>query len=76
MNRQESLTAGRTIPAIAWRKASRSANNGACVEVGVTHSGDIAVRDSKNPGGPRLILTPAAWQQFLTAVSAASSKVA
>lgn len=41
-----------TVPQDAerWRKATRSQNDGACVEL---HP-DGAVRDSKNPAGPVL----------------------
>ena len=43
-----------TVPqdAARWRKAKRSQNDGACVEL---HP-DGAVRDSKNPAGPILAL--------------------
>ena len=37
---------------LQWRKARRSAGNGACVEVAPVN-GQIAVRDSMNPGGSR-----------------------
>lgn len=41
-----------------WRKSSRSGSNSNCVEL--RHDG-LAVRDSKNPDGPRLVLgSPAA----------------
>jgi hypothetical protein len=48
----------------AWRKASYSSSNGgACVEVGnVVRS--VAVRDSKDPDGPRLAFAPGRWQEF------------
>ncbi|HEU5029281.1 MAG TPA: DUF397 domain-containing protein, partial [Spirillospora sp.] len=37
-----------------WRKASRSASNGGeCVEV-ADFAGVVAVRDSKDPDGPKL----------------------
>jgi hypothetical protein len=50
-----------------WRKSSHSAANGCCVET-CYHDGHIQVRDSKNPGGPRLTFTPAAWAAFIAAV--------
>lgn len=49
-----------------WRKSSYSSGNGGqCVEVAANLPGIIAVRDSKDPGGPALAFTPAAWQAFL-----------
>ncbi len=52
-----------------WRKSSYSASNGgACVEVARTLPAAIAVRDSKNPEGPKLIFTPQAWAAFTTAL--------
>jgi hypothetical protein len=36
---------------IAWRKSSRSVQNGACVELAGTLD---RLRDSKNPAGPTL----------------------
>ncbi|RSN62303.1 MULTISPECIES: DUF397 domain-containing protein [Actinomadura] len=42
---------------IEWRKSSRSSTSGQsnCVEVADV-VGNIAVRDSKDPGGPRLVV--------------------
>jgi hypothetical protein len=49
---------------IQWRKATKSGNNGQCVEVAKV--GDtINVRDSKDPDGPTLSFTPAEWYAFL-----------
>ncbi|WBB72396.1 DUF397 domain-containing protein [Micromonospora sp. WMMD1128] len=48
-----------------WRKSTRSGSNGGdCVEVADNLPGVVAVRDSKNPAGPVLTFTPAAWTTF------------
>ncbi|MEU6041225.1 DUF397 domain-containing protein [Actinomadura sp. NPDC047616] len=44
-----------------WRKSRRSEGSNACVEVAGAHQA-IAVRDSKDPEGPHLVLTRSAWQ--------------
>jgi hypothetical protein len=54
------------VPA-QWRKSSRSSGNGACVEI-TTLPEAIAVRDSKNSSGPKLIFTPADWRAFVSGV--------
>ncbi|MFF4949067.1 DUF397 domain-containing protein [Streptomyces chattanoogensis] len=53
-----------------WRKSSYSSDQGgACIEVATGSSPHaIHVRDSKNPGGPVLTLSPAAWGAFVTDV--------
>lgn len=51
----------------AWRTSSYSGNNGgACVEISITiePAPTVAVRDSKNPDGPRLAFTAEAWTAF------------
>ncbi|MGH3786577.1 MAG: DUF397 domain-containing protein [Pseudonocardiaceae bacterium] len=48
-----------------WRVSTYSGNSGNCVEVADLPNGDLAVRDSKDPAGPMLILTRAEWQAFL-----------
>jgi hypothetical protein len=51
-----------------WRKSTYSgANGGNCVEVGNT-ANVVAVRDSKNPDGPRLAFGREAWAAFAVKV--------
>lgn len=51
--------------AAVWRKARRSNENGGeCVELTGCDCGGIAVRDSKNPDGPKLSFAPVQWQAF------------
>lgn len=50
-----------------WRKSRRSSGNGACVEV-TCFGQAVAVRDSKDPDGPMLAVSPAAWRAFTRSV--------
>ena len=56
-----------------WRKSSYSGGNGGqCVEVALNLPGIVAVRDSKNPDGTKLVVTAEQWQGFLRSVNASS----
>jgi hypothetical protein len=44
-----------------WRKASHSFANQNCVQV----ASGVKVRDAKNPDGPVLRFSPAAWSLFI-----------
>ncbi|WNI15932.1 DUF397 domain-containing protein [Actinacidiphila sp. ITFR-21] len=56
----------------AWTKSSRSTGNGACVEVKSPAAESVVVRDSKDPQGPVLMFSPAAWSSFVTEVDRGS----
>jgi hypothetical protein len=47
-----------------WRKSTRSLGDATCVEVAVVSDG-VLVRDSKDPGGPVVAVSPAAWRAFV-----------
>lgn len=49
---------------LQWRKARRSAGNGACVEVASTN-GQILIRDSTDPGGPVLRYSASAFRSLV-----------
>jgi Domain of unknown function (DUF397) len=54
------------LSGLAWRKSTRSSGQGGqCVEVAELSNGGRAVRDSKNPEGPKLVFTPGEWAAFL-----------
>ncbi|MCX4750048.1 DUF397 domain-containing protein [Kitasatospora sp. NBC_01287] len=61
--------------AVRWQKSSWSNEDGNCVECAAA-SGDIAVRDSKDPAGPALQFSPQAWTAFAGAVGAGRLAVA
>jgi hypothetical protein len=54
---------------VQWRKPTRSSGVAACVEV-ADLDGAHAVRDSKDPSGPALVVTTAGWSAFTTGVRA------
>jgi Domain of unknown function (DUF397) len=50
---------------LRWRKSVAS-GGGNCVEVAWGADGRVFIRDSKDPLGPVLSLTPSQWGEFLT----------
>ncbi|WP_131742030.1 DUF397 domain-containing protein [Actinomadura roseirufa] len=61
----------RELTGAAWRKSSHSGSGDQCVEVASLSSELRAVRDSKDPNGPALVLTPAAWHNLLLSITEA-----
>lgn len=54
-----------------WRTSTGSGDNGGnCVEVAGNLPGAVAVRDSKDPHGPALVVDPDAWAAFADHVKA------
>ena len=52
----------------AWVKSSLSFSNGNCVEIAFLPEGGVAVRNSRDPGGPVLRFTEDEWHAFLGGV--------
>ncbi len=56
------------LSAATWRKSTRSSGGGSnCVEI-ASLPGLIAIRDSKNPEGPALILTRTAFRELANGI--------
>jgi Domain of unknown function (DUF397) len=51
-----------------WRKSSYSGQSGNCVEVARNLPALVAVRDSKEPGGTKLVITQELWLAFIRGV--------
>ncbi|MEU0519356.1 DUF397 domain-containing protein [Streptosporangium sp. NPDC006007] len=59
----------RELRTAQWRKSTLSGHDGSnCVEVATLSGGHRGIRDSKDPNGPALIITPDTWTTLLTAI--------
>jgi len=54
-----------------WHRSSHSSQQGNCVEVARNLPGVVAVRDSKDPDGPALVVTREQWRSFLSGLKSA-----
>ena len=51
-----------------WHTSSYSGQDGNCVEIATNLPGTVAIRDSKNPDGPTLMISVAEWRAFISGV--------
>ena len=51
----------------SWRKSTYSNGSSSCIET-ASQPGTVAVRDSKDPAGPRLAVPAASWAAFTSRV--------
>jgi hypothetical protein len=53
------------LTGVTWVKSARSSSQGNCVEVAQLTDGQIAVRNSRFPGGPALVYTHAEMKAMI-----------
>ncbi|MFJ4189103.1 DUF397 domain-containing protein [Kitasatospora sp. NPDC089509] len=53
---------------VQWKKAAASNPNDDCVEMADSIAGIVPVRDSKDPHGPALGISPEAWRSFIAGI--------
>lgn len=58
----------RAEPVTRWRKSSHSGGANECIEVAEVGRLVVALRDSKNPTGPCLKFSRAAWKSFCQSI--------
>ncbi|MFJ6900583.1 DUF397 domain-containing protein [Streptomyces hokutonensis] len=68
MQRVKNGVSAGEIEGVQWRKSRRSGGNGNCVEIAALPGGDVAVRNSRYPGGPALVYTREEIAAFLGGV--------
>ena len=60
------MTEAFDLSTLEWRKSSFSGGQGGnCIEVAELPGGGRALRDSKDPEGPKLVFTVGEWAAFL-----------
>ncbi|KAB8162841.1 MULTISPECIES: DUF397 domain-containing protein [Streptomyces] len=58
------------VPGVTWVKSTASARDGNCVELAALPNGEVAVRNSRFPGGPALVYTRQELRAFVSGVRA------
>ena len=54
------------LAGLTWLRSQRSGPTGGnCVEVAFLPSGEVAMRNSRDPDGPALVFTRPEWDAFL-----------
>ncbi|MEW2165878.1 DUF397 domain-containing protein [Streptomyces sp. NPDC007084] len=56
--------------AVVWWKSSASGTQSDCVECGIVDGRTVAIRDSKSPTGPALLLSRASLAGLVTGIRA------
>jgi hypothetical protein len=69
MPRSTAGMAASSLGVAAWRKSTHSNPHGDCVELAELEGGKIAVRNSRNPGGPALIFARTEIAAFIQAAA-------
>ncbi|HEX4059649.1 MAG TPA: DUF397 domain-containing protein [Streptosporangiaceae bacterium] len=60
---------GECVEIGTWRKSRQSNADNECVEVAAWPDGpQVSIRDSKDPDGPALTVTPADWRSFMSRI--------
>jgi hypothetical protein len=67
--RKEREEPGTDLSSALWRKSTYSGGNGSCVEIADLRTA-AAVRDSKDPDGPRLVFIAEDWRSFTDSIKA------
>lgn len=59
MDRSRTVMGSTLLTAVTWQKSHHSNPSGECVEMAALSSTTVAIRNSRDPGGPALICTKA-----------------
>ena len=57
-----------------WRKSTYSGGNGSCVEIADLGAA-VAVPDSKEPDGPKLVFAVEQWRSFTDSIKAGDHRL-